>query len=128
MSVRTYDPKEAEIFQPGRCSAGCGKEYYSICRFCNLAYCFEHLKTKPHACDTKEEYWVPTFEEWLGGLGLVCDPLPENWDPRPKGCFAKHPQTGEICQLPQNDHVLHKRAHPNGVELECWIDRNGASV
>jgi hypothetical protein len=63
MSVRTYDPKTPEIFKSGLCSAGCGKEYFTICRYCNLAYCFEHIKLKPHACDTKVPYTVPTREE-----------------------------------------------------------------
>lgn len=52
MSVRTNDPRPAEIFKPALCTAGCGKPYYSICKRCNLAYCFEHLHFGLHACET----------------------------------------------------------------------------
>lgn len=51
MSVRTNDPRPPEIFKPALCTAGCGKPYYSICKKCNLAYCFDHLRV-PHACET----------------------------------------------------------------------------
>lgn len=50
MSVRTYDPKPRDIFPPALCTAGCGKPYYSICKKCNLAYCFDHLRL-PHSCE-----------------------------------------------------------------------------
>lgn len=63
MSVRTFDPRPPEIFKPALCTAGCGFEYHSICRLCNLAYCFNHLKNLPHACDTKREYLVLEPEE-----------------------------------------------------------------
>jgi hypothetical protein len=51
MSVRTNDPRPAEIFEPALCTAGCGKPYESICGKCNLAFCMDHLKG-PHACET----------------------------------------------------------------------------
>lgn len=51
MSVRTYDPRPIEIFPVPLCSKkNCGKPYSSICKVCNLAYCFDHLKLKPHSC------------------------------------------------------------------------------
>ncbi len=128
MSVRTFDPKTPEIFPSGRCTAGCGKEYHSICRLCNLAYCFEHLKLKPHACDTKWEHKVQTLEESLEEVDLdTCCALPNKWDSSPKGCFAQHPMTREICQLPVDGHDVHQRLHPNGTELMCWVGKNGSS-
>lgn len=64
MSVRTYDPRDAEIFKSGMCSqSDCGKPYYTICKLCNLAYCFEHLKNLPHHCNTRTEFIVLTPEE-----------------------------------------------------------------
>lgn len=53
MSVRTYDPKPRDIFPPALCTTGCGKLYHTICKKCNLAYCFEDLPPGRHACETK---------------------------------------------------------------------------
>lgn len=94
MSVRIYDPKTPEIFGEALCSQGCGKPYYSICRFCNLAYCFEHLKKSPHACDTKREYIVLTPEEVLE---LFSDPeTPQAIEPEKKDPPESHmPRNGE---------------------------------
>lgn len=73
MSVRTWDPKQAEIFPTGHCSeAGCGQPYHTICSLCNLAYCFGHLPPRKgalkfengrHACNTGVEFLVLTPEE-----------------------------------------------------------------
>jgi hypothetical protein len=46
--------------------------------------------------------------------------LPKNWDESPKGCYSPHPQSRAICQLPADGHSVHKRKHPNGLQLECW--------
>jgi hypothetical protein len=52
---------------------------------------------------------------------LTREPLPPTWDESPKGCWATHPLTRTICQLPIGDgHDLHKQKHPNGQEIECW--------
>ncbi len=70
MSVRTYDPKEPEIYKHGICtSAGCGQDYFSICKLCNLAYCFRHLKNAPHVCNTGQEFLVLTEDEVLDIFG-----------------------------------------------------------
>lgn len=61
MSVRTYDPKPRDVFPPALCTAGCGKPYYSICKKCNLAYCFDHLRL-PHACEKYPAAQYPTSE------------------------------------------------------------------
>lgn len=52
MSVRTFDPREAELFGAARCSEqGCNEPYSTICKRCNLAYCRKHLSTEtPHSC------------------------------------------------------------------------------
>lgn len=53
---------------------------------------------------------------------VKMEPLPKNWDESPKGCWAPHPDSREICQRPADGHKIHKRKHPNGLELECWKD------
>lgn len=74
MSVRTYDPREAEVFKPGHCSEPqCGKPYYTICGLCNLAYCFDHLKLKPHHCNTHTEFIVLTEDEVMDLFGNGAD-------------------------------------------------------
>jgi hypothetical protein len=129
MSVRTFDPKPREIYPTALCTAGCGQEYYSICRHCNLAYCFDHLKLEPHVCDTKSEFFVLTeeeaFEPLFHALEVGCIHRPKDWDESPKGCFSGHPKSRAICQLPPDGHEVHKRAHPNGTQLEFWVDQNG---
>jgi len=79
VSVRTWDPKQAEIFPSGHCAeAGCGQPYHTICGLCNLAYCFGHLPARKgmskfevgcHACDTGVEFLVLTPEEVQEMLG-----------------------------------------------------------
>lgn len=75
MSVRSYDPKPAEIFPTAKCSEPlCGEPYWTICRLCNRAFCSNHLLNpmapdfwnvlkKPHTCDTHQEFLVLTPEE-----------------------------------------------------------------
>jgi hypothetical protein len=64
VSVRTYDPREAEVYEGARCSEPpCMRQYHTICRLCNAAFCFDHLKTRPHTCDTHVEFLVLTPEE-----------------------------------------------------------------
>ncbi len=72
MSMRTYDPKETEVFPPALCGEiGCGKPYHSICKLCNIAFCVDHLRepfkklseTKPHRCDTGIQFLVLTEDE-----------------------------------------------------------------
>lgn len=76
MSVRNYDPKEAEIFPTAQCSESlCGKPYHTICRLCNRAFCFAHLKTIPHACDTHVEFLVLTPDEVLELFSPLGDNL-----------------------------------------------------
>lgn len=74
MSMRKYDPKEAEVFPPALCAEpGCGKPYHTICRLCNIAFCYYHLtepfktlaQTKPHRCDTGMQFLVLTEDEVL---------------------------------------------------------------
>lgn len=141
MSVRIYDPKTPEIFRPALCTAGCGKEYHSICRLCNLAFCFGHLKLEPHACDTKREYRVLTHDEvvqiFVGPdveVVEILEPevepqfyttLPLEWDESPKGCHATNPESREICQLRPDGHQIHMRKHPDGLRLLCWVGTNG---
>lgn len=50
------------------------------------------------------------------------EPLLKGWGESPKGCWAPHPYSREICQRPKDGHKIHKRRHPNGVHLECWRD------
>jgi hypothetical protein len=77
MSVRTYDPKEAEIFKEGSCSElrnelKCWIPYNTICKLCNRAFCFNHLNFW-HTCDTHTEFLVLTPEEVheLNGNGVL---------------------------------------------------------
>lgn len=56
----------------------------------------------------------------MKAVKVMLVPLPKGWDDRPKECWAPHPGTREICGLPPDGHRIHKRKHPNGVELECW--------
>ena len=51
---------------------------------------------------------------------VTAEPLPAGWDESPKGCYSPHPLSRAICQLPPDGHQVHKRLHPNGIELECW--------
>lgn len=53
---------------------------------------------------------------------IKLEPLPKNWDESPKGCWAMHPQSRVICELPLDGHKVHKSKHPNGLELECWTE------
>lgn len=63
MSVRSYDPKPAEIFPTAKCSEPlCGMPYWTICRLCNRAFCSNHL-LNPHTCDTHVEFIVLTRME-----------------------------------------------------------------
>jgi hypothetical protein len=76
VSVRTYDPKEPEIYKQGACSSsGCGLDYFSICKLCNLAYCFQHLKNQPHVCNTGREFLVLSEDEVLDIFGPKVEPL-----------------------------------------------------
>ena len=64
MSVRIYDPKQPEIFPDASCSEPlCSTPYKTICRLCNRAFCFAHLRVVPHICDTHVEFIVLTSEE-----------------------------------------------------------------
>lgn len=58
---------------------------------------------------------------------LKLQRLPKKWDESPKGCWNSHPFSREICQLPPDGHKIHKRKHPNGIELECWSDDSDGS-
>lgn len=55
-------------------------------------------------------------------MKIKLERLPKKWDESPKGCWAPHPDSREICQLPADGHKIHKRRHPNGLQLECWKD------
>ena len=72
MSVRTFDPKEPEVYRLALCSEqGCYVAYHSICRICNRAFCFQHLKIVPHCCDTHQEFLVLTEDEVLDLFGRI---------------------------------------------------------
>jgi hypothetical protein len=87
MSVRTYDPKRAEILGPGRCAcrkailAGgtwiCLETWTRWCRGCNLVYCGAHANPKHHGCPVldkvigKSTRFTKDNEEWLGGQGIM---------------------------------------------------------
>lgn len=50
MSVRTNDPRPAEIYPEPLCAEkACGIPYFSICKTCNIAFCEIHLRTG-HTC------------------------------------------------------------------------------
>lgn len=51
---------------------------------------------------------------------LSREGIPAGWDGSPKGCWAQHPQTREICQLPSDGHIVHKRDDTTGTQLICW--------
>lgn len=55
-------------------------------------------------------------------------PLPDGWNDSPKGCWSPHPETREICELPQDGHKVHARKHPNGTQLECWRELQSPKV
>ena len=92
MSVRTYDPRSAEIFEPGRCSErGCGLAYYTICGLCNLAYCFGHLKGI-HVCNTRTEFLVLTEEE----VEEIHRPIPHAHVYDKQLTIGSHPNRGYV--------------------------------
>ena len=88
MSMRTYDPKEAEAYPPALCGEiGCGKPYYTICRLCNIAFCWDHLtdrldldffkfRAKPHRCDTGMQFLVLTEDEVIDLFSNGGEPVP----------------------------------------------------
>lgn len=59
-------------------------------------------------------------------MKVFTRPLPKVWDPSPKGCWAGHPDSRDLCQRPADGHREHQRAHPNGRELECWSSLGAA--
>lgn len=51
---------------------------------------------------------------------LDPEPLPEHWNGSPKGCWDQHPRTREICQLPPDGHIIHKRDDAGRTQLMRW--------
>lgn len=63
------------------------------------------------------------FEARMSVDKIKLEPVPKDWDDRPKGCWVSHPLAREICQLPPDGHKIHKRRHPNCQFLECWTEK-----
>ncbi len=53
--------------------------------------------------------------------------LPATWDGSPKGCWAQHPKTREICQLAPDGHTVHERDDTNGTQLLRWVSEKPKS-
>jgi len=68
---------------------------------------------------TAESLPEPTVPQ-VSNPEVTQEPLPPDWDESPKGCWAPHPLTRTICQLPPDGHEVHKNKPSTATWIECW--------
>lgn len=80
MAVRTFDPRQPEVYPPGRCAHGCkGGLAQVYCRGCNLTYCLGCAHPHAHGCRGVDEVNArrgPDGDAWLARAGYVLRPVP----------------------------------------------------